>query len=193
MIASRHRRHRRRHRHGFTLVEMLVVIATTSVICTLATSLIITMFRAEQNQTHAADERRAMQRLGDQFRSDVHAASAAPTFNEADDMLLRLPLSGGSEVTYRRDGGVIIREKHQGGTVVYHDTFGLSERWEVAIEPVEPSTPGELREPNTRGRLMRLSLGRTEMTQQSAAPERWQFEAVRGSDHRHDIHANLSE
>jgi hypothetical protein len=160
---------------------MLIVIATTSVICALATSLIITMFRAGDSQSRDANERRAIQRLGDQFRSDVHAAQPVATVDTADDVLLRLPLDDDVEVAYRRAGGNVVREQNRDGAVVYRDTFGISDRWQVSVEP------------DATNDLLQLSLVRTETMQRSAAPARWRFDAAWGRDHRHRNQANQSE
>lgn len=75
----------RRGQAGFTLVELLVVVAVTSVIATAITSVVISSFRIEQNQQSFQDViddgRIAMQRVRGELRSArrVHEDSDART------------------------------------------------------------------------------------------------------------------
>jgi type II secretory pathway pseudopilin PulG len=157
---------------GFTLVEMLVAIGTTSIVCALATALIFTMFRAEQSQTRDADERRAIQRLGGQFRRDIHAARSQMVFDD-DTVLLRLSIDDDAEITYRHAGGNLVREVHRDDAVAAHDAFAIADRWQVSFAPA--ATDG----------LVQLTLDRTAVTERTRAPHRWQFGAALGRDHRH--------
>ena len=172
-----------RARAGFSLVEVLVVIATTSAICAVAISLMITMFRSAESQSRRGNQRVAVQRLGRQFRHDVHAASAPPTLAD-NDVLLRLPLDDATNVTYRRTGELIVREKLHDDAVVYHDAFDLAGRWRPTIDTATSEDGLD---------LVRLTLARDGDTTDVAAPDQWVFEAVRGSDHRHDEPTSSSE
>ncbi|MEZ6069522.1 MAG: hypothetical protein R3C10_04435 [Pirellulales bacterium] len=168
-------------RLGFTLVEMLVATATTSVICTLAVSLMVAMFRAEQLQSRDVQQRGAIQRLGGQFRRDVHAAWSVEPPVPDDETLLRLALGDvpgdGVVVTYRRVGTSIVREVQQSDNVARRETFTLSKPWLASVDTPSGETPVG---------LLRLSFDCVSELEHAAAPLHWRFEAALGADHRLD-------
>ena len=67
-------------RRGFTLIELMVVIAIISVIFSLVGAVFQRLFLSEQSAMRAALVEQTVSRLADQFRRDIHAA----TFAEID-------------------------------------------------------------------------------------------------------------
>ena len=67
-------------RRGFTLIELMVVIAIISVIFSLVGAVFQRLFLSEQSAMRAALIEQTVSRLADQFRRDIHAA----TFAEVD-------------------------------------------------------------------------------------------------------------
>lgn len=65
---------------GFTLIELMVVIAIISVIFSLVGAVFQRLFLSEQSAMRAALVEQTVSRLADQFRRDIHAA----TFAEID-------------------------------------------------------------------------------------------------------------
>ena len=63
-----------RKRLGFTLMEMVVVIAVTTVLMVLAAGLLQTLFRVQQGGRERFQHHASLDRLARQFREDVHAA-----------------------------------------------------------------------------------------------------------------------
>jgi len=68
----------RRHRGGFTLIEMLVVMGALSVCLFLGTTLIVTTFKADRVGLVATNRVGERLELARQFRDDVSRAEAAP-------------------------------------------------------------------------------------------------------------------
>ena len=67
-------------RRGFTLIELMVVIAIITVIFSLVGAVFQRLFLSEQSAMRAALIEHTVSRLADQFRRDIHAA----TFAEID-------------------------------------------------------------------------------------------------------------
>ena len=67
-------------RRGFTLIELMVVIAIITVIFSLVGAVFQRLFLSEQSAMRAALIEQTVSRLADQFRRDIHAA----TFAEID-------------------------------------------------------------------------------------------------------------
>jgi len=64
-----------RKRLGFSLIEMVTVIAVTSVLMAIAVGLLHTLFSFQQGGQERFRQRLTLDRLARQFREDVHAAS----------------------------------------------------------------------------------------------------------------------
>ena len=92
-----------RTRRGFSLIEMLVVIAVMSVMVTLGTITIALLMRSERNGGDALVAAQAANRLARQFRDDVHAAQAA-TLDAKDHNhpILTLQANGVDRVSWSR-------------------------------------------------------------------------------------------
>lgn len=91
---------------GFTLVEMLAVIAVSSVILVIATSAVHRAMRLEHRWADQADTNRVLARLARDLRADVHRCHSASL---SDDSLV-LTAHGGEVITYEITETEIIRD-----------------------------------------------------------------------------------
>jgi prepilin-type N-terminal cleavage/methylation domain-containing protein len=141
------RTHKRRS--GFTLIEMLAVIATTGALMAVAVGILHLLLRTERV---ARDERRrqtAIARLADQFRRDVHAATQfAPlegSEGEAHGGGWQFDLGENRTVRYVAQPGELVRRQREGDDLVHRESYVLPDDAAVAIEPAGESAPGIVR------------------------------------------------
>ncbi len=116
-----------RERRGFTLMEVLTVIATTSVVMSAGVWTLHKLMRTELGGRQRLVNAVAFSRLSQQFRSDVHAADHASVGNQMDDAAERisLRLAEGRTVTYRQVEEVVLREESQAGQSLRQEEYRL--------------------------------------------------------------------
>jgi prepilin-type N-terminal cleavage/methylation domain-containing protein len=97
-------------RHGFTLVEMVVVLTVLALLLMVGTGMVATVWKAAR--MGEAAETRSSQRfaLAKQFRSDVARAEKA----EADAGILRLRLADGATIRHAWADGTLTRTERKG-------------------------------------------------------------------------------
>jgi prepilin-type N-terminal cleavage/methylation domain-containing protein len=78
-----------KNRHGFTMIELLVVISVISVILPLAGSTIFFLLRAQSQSAEALRDAMATTQLSHTLRSDIHAARTAAS-SGADEVSLEI-------------------------------------------------------------------------------------------------------
>jgi Tfp pilus assembly protein FimT len=121
-----------RSRAGYTLVQLLVVIATATVLLTTGAMILATMLRSQAVAHEHLRQTRLRSRLTRVFLDDVHAAQSADTQNEA------LALSEGErKVSYRMQGTRLIRQETAAGNPVSQEAFTLNDlavRFEISPE-----------------------------------------------------------
>jgi prepilin-type N-terminal cleavage/methylation domain-containing protein len=94
----------RDRRSGFTLIEMVCVLATMSLLMLFGTSLIVTVIKTGGVGDKTSDRVHQRSELAKQFRGDVAGAKIAPVKAdglEAGPALLLLSMPNGSTVIYR--------------------------------------------------------------------------------------------
>ena len=92
-----------RSRHGYSLFEMLVVMAVMSVMVTLGTVTVALLMRSDRNGSDALVTALAGHRLARQFRDDVHQAHNATLEADNDNQpVLRLMADPGTTITWKR-------------------------------------------------------------------------------------------
>ena len=116
-------------RAGTTLVQMLVVISLTSVITMAAISIIITMLRLEGRTLQVWMTQQTLLQLGDDFRSDAHAAQSAEitTQNEAPALIFRSRVAAAKSVTYVATDSQVVRREMDGDKLLRTETYRLPE------------------------------------------------------------------
>lgn len=123
-----------RSRAGYTLVQLLVVIATATVLLTTGAMILATMLRSQAVAHEHLRQTRLRSRLTRVFLDDVHASRSA----EAQDEALTLS-AGDRKVAYRVQGSRLIRQETAAENPVSQEAFTLGEltvRFEVSLERV---------------------------------------------------------
>jgi type II secretory pathway component PulJ len=121
-------------RPAVSLVELLVVLSFSTVILTTSAGLIHKAMRAQEATRNFVDSERTALRLAAQFRSDVHAASAAEVTKLKDDgRLLKLTMEAGGSVEYRRDNASVVRVDMEAGRPTWRDEFVFAAPLAVSI------------------------------------------------------------
>ena len=94
-----------RPRRGYSLIEMLLVIACLTILLGVGVATLQALFRVEQTTRSARDEDRAIDRLAAAFRADVHRATGRGD-GPAGAVVLKLP--PGERVEYRVEGASLV-------------------------------------------------------------------------------------
>ncbi len=115
-------------RAGFTLTQMLVVIALTSVISMAAISVVISMMRMEGRTMQVWMTQQTLLKLGNDFRDDAHAAQSAE-INKQDEASTLIFRSGPATttVTYVATASKVIRNERDGEKLLRTETYRLPE------------------------------------------------------------------
>lgn len=124
-------------RRAFTLVELSVVIATSSIIMSsLAVSLHL-MYRADRGVRDELAASAMLLRLSAQFRNDAHAAHSIVKQENADDDpagdSLIMNLSDGQRIEYYYSAGSVQRVKRRGEERIHRDGFRLQPKARVQL------------------------------------------------------------
>ena len=125
----RHHMSSKTHRRaGFTLTQMLVVIALTSVISMAAVSVVISMMRMEGRTMQVWMTQQTLLKLRDDFREDAHAAQSAEINkqNEAATLIFRRGPEP-TTVTYVATASKVIRNERDGEKLLRTETYRLPE------------------------------------------------------------------
>jgi prepilin-type N-terminal cleavage/methylation domain-containing protein len=114
-----------RSRHGYSLLEMLVVIAVMSVMVILGTLTVALLMRSDRNGSDALVTAIAGHRLARQFRDDVHRAhNATLEADNGNQPVLRLMTEQGTTISWKRveDGVRRTVDGDRGGIETYRIT-----------------------------------------------------------------------
>jgi prepilin-type N-terminal cleavage/methylation domain-containing protein len=106
-------------RRGFTLIELIVVIAAVAVIMSAAGVLMHFVLQMDTEVHLRTRTVTTVGRLAEQFRRDVHQARGEPVI-AANHRAVELHLPGGKTVKWRTDeaGGLVRTEQARGGAGV---------------------------------------------------------------------------
>ncbi len=140
---------------GYSLIELTAVLGICSVLAGISVWLVhMSMQKTRDGQRHLAS-RKAVARLAETFRSDVHAAVSIakdPAEKNADAQngsTWNLLLGSGNVVRYRLESGRLVRDEFRPTsfanftqiTAAAHETFDLSPTAEISISLEPPSSP----------------------------------------------------
>ena len=115
-----------RSRRGKTLLEVAVIISLTSVVLSLASVTLVTLFRVERQTTAGLAHERSLARLASQWRADAHLAVAVKTGDGCE-----MRLNDGRSVFYAFSNPRITREVRLADRVEHRDAFLLAGRAEA--------------------------------------------------------------
>lgn len=115
-------------RAGFTLTQLLVVIALIGVITTVAISIIITMLQLEGRTVQVWLTQESLRRLAEDFREDAHAAKTAEirTQNDSPTMIFRSGTPTTS-VTYVATENQVVRRETDGDKLLRTESYQVPE------------------------------------------------------------------
>lgn len=119
----------RRAPRGYSLIEMIAVMAGVSTVLALGTVAIGSLGRIERASRAARDAARTADDLAAAFRADVHAAQRR---GEAADGTLVLE-SDGRTVTYGVDGPVVLATRRSGDETPHVERFTLPKHATVRL------------------------------------------------------------
>jgi len=115
-------------------MEMLVVIAMISVVLTMATTTLATLFRVQQQFTFDLNQDTTLTRLSSLWRADAHMAVEASV-----DQRCELVMADGRRVRYAIGPREITREVARDQNIVHRDAFRLPPNAAVKITSAEES------------------------------------------------------
>ena len=122
-----------RRRHGFALIELLVVITVAGVLLTLCAGTIHLLLKLDRSGRTASEEAADLARLARDFRADAHASTKPePTALAADR--LTLSLDGGRMVEYLVRPLDILRTLREGDKVRHLESYRRPARTSVRPE-----------------------------------------------------------
>ena len=164
-----------KRRHGYTLIEMMVVLAVGSVLSGVAVALIVALLRSESGARDHIHQSAVQSRLADQFRRDVHAADAI----DADDsgLVWTFTLGRGRTVTYRIEANRLERSETAEKDTQRQETYALPPDHTARLDMPEPADSP----------IVGLSIIPTAKTLDAKPRATVRFEALLAADHRYEI------
>ena len=111
-MTHNHNRPVGKQRHGWTLIEMLIVISATGVLTVTGAITIGMMMTADGRGAESLVHQTSIARLSAQFRSDLHATTevSIEDINGAEQQQLVLQQVDGSTITYQAAEGMLERQ-----------------------------------------------------------------------------------
>jgi len=114
-------------RHGYSLIEVLVVVTVGSAVMAVAVGVLHLVLSAEQACRERLNHCRMVANLSEQFRQDGHAAvrfSTAPW---------TLDLGPDHMVQYRRETGLLVRTETLAGRLQKHEQYPIPAGVRVSV------------------------------------------------------------
>lgn len=123
-----------KRRRAISLVELLAVLTGCSMVLGLTASLLHQTMRTQMHTRRYFEVERNLQRLGQQFRSDIHAAIETSAGGEGDGAeLIRIQLGNGRTVEYQRQAEKIVRISSRPASPTAREEYSLSETMVVDV------------------------------------------------------------
>ena len=128
------------NRRGYALIELIAVISVSMITLGIAAGLVHSAFDVERSLRERLAQRQVVDRLAEQFRRDVHAASEVIV--EADPIRCELVGHNRASVVYRTEGAMLVREAlgEEGSSSSQHASrtdFPLPQRCTVVFDRFE--------------------------------------------------------
>ena len=120
-------------RAGFTLFEMVLVIAGVCVVIGLCGGLLHGLLRLDRSGRNAVVDATTLSRLGRQFREDVRSGRRVKAAGENGGSIL-IEREDGGATAYRSEGVSLVREDRRGDKVRGRESFGIGRLGPVQFE-----------------------------------------------------------
>jgi prepilin-type N-terminal cleavage/methylation domain-containing protein len=127
-------------RRAFTLIEMIIAISVGAALTGIAVSLLLVLYRAEQNGRAHVAQAQSLQQLADQFRRDVHAA-ADVTVNGKEPQGWQFDLTEKRVVQYTVGAEGISREERIESKDVRRESYVLPKGSMAAVTVDRATNP----------------------------------------------------
>jgi type II secretory pathway pseudopilin PulG len=124
------------HRHGTSLIEMLIVISVWSVVIGVLAVLLGQLLRAGNVARAAVEQQVALARLQRQFASDVREATSDQMPEEEGKEAVRLLFDENHSVSYVLGERDLRRLERRGGEVVSREAFRLGSQVQVRVDRI---------------------------------------------------------
>jgi hypothetical protein len=126
-------------RRGVSLTELLMLMSSCTMILSLCAVLLHRVMRVEIESRSFVAAEQTSERLGHQFREDVHQATAAETAGSKlnKDVILRLQLPDDQTIEYMHANGNVLRTASHNGKVGARDEFAFEPACKLSIHQVE--------------------------------------------------------
>ena len=111
-------------RHGFSLIEMVLIIGAVSIIIGLCATVLSGLFRIERSGRASMADATTLARFARQFRQDARGSTAVKRA-EGKAGAATFEMSGpeGASVVYRVEKGQLVREERRGDRAVRGESF----------------------------------------------------------------------
>lgn len=130
------------NRRGFSLLELMVVIALLGVVMAIGGQVLTALFRLQRQALADIDQRRTLSALAMRLREDAHAAKEARLIDEAK---LELVGSSGQITEYAVEGSQVDCRVLRGDVVERRETFRLPRTSALKLEiDADPDADGRL-------------------------------------------------
>jgi len=173
-------------RGGVSLIEVVTVMAMSSVILGLSVTAIHLLLRAQRGAFRNVAQSQMLIQVSQLLRDDVHAATDAKIGPAGGDVVggrLLLELPGGKTITYAASPRQIERVVHQSETVEHRDAFRLPDEAIVLFE--RSDAPASIRAIIRKPTLSDEVVATTRSNNSELQPTRvTRIEATLARDHR---------
>ena len=134
---------------GYTLIEVLAVIAAGAVVMAIAVGLLHLLIRLDRDSREEVSRQATLHRLADQFRRDVRAAGQFAAVDAPDGADApsgwQFALEADRAVRYAAEEGELVRTERAADDVVGQESYALPADSTVSIEAVGEAAPGIVR------------------------------------------------
>lgn len=130
-----------RSRRAVSIIELMVILSATTVVLSLTSVLLQRGMRLHTQSRADLNSERNAARLADQFRRDVHRATAAVANKTAlkDNAILQLTFSNGEQTEYSYQSGTVLRTMTKENGRVAREEYVFPKSTALAVE--EQDTP----------------------------------------------------
>ena len=123
-----------KHRRGFTIIEMLVVISISTVLMGMGILLLHVLLKHQNTGREHLQSCRNINRLAEQFRRDVHATREISAGGKEGIMEIQPTSAEGTTIRWQCFAGRIERTERQGDKIMGRESYLLWPATEAALQ-----------------------------------------------------------